>query len=1455
MAPRPLLGELELEKVQSIVVDGDQVLVEHGVPALEGNFLQRLGRRASKINLRGFVAGSGVLDSLKQLRDKLRAAEPVSFVADIATATRVDQVLIEEMSVRELAGKPERFEYAFLLREFIPPPPTAREQPPEPVVPPPPSVETGTLIVDVVVEGEPNFDFSTVTVSVTGTEESGASLTRTLSNRIDNRWTEEEFPPGQFMAEAVVTEPEAMSGSVQATIQAGQSTVVSITLRSGVTIAKAFVINFRFDNSFIEPCMRSVMQEVANYARDHGDEKLLIVGHTDKAGSHTYNQSLSERRARSAYAYLTYVYSVEESINAWDQLRRTRTIGQATSVNDSWGTFQYQHILQYLDYYPGEIDGSHGSLTNSAVELFRCDNGLPPGTTVDDQTWEKLIEKYLEQEGQGVPQSQFFPNTDNSGCSDGIVKWLGCGEEDPLREPRPPTERPHRQYRRVEFLFVQAGTIPCDNIPEPDTFRTALSPGSPVPSWCLGSGTTGPHCCFLTRDPDHRGSLWRVTPVVQTRIDVNGTLSFEGFEANKRVKMRLNITAPDGEYVDGEDASGSRKGLSSGRVLQGQTDASGNASFQFSYTNKPVGVYTLEIEKLSSSQIGPFVIYLTTENFTSAKGNSVCKSLRSHSDHLDITLPNVPALSEIRLPVVAHLMTARVDRFSGVEMMTPLHRTERTEATLQRLFERVNTIWRQARIEFELKDIVAHSYEPPAPVQQEVTEAEFNFLMAHCAYPNVINVFLVENLVDQTAFFAVSRDSGSAEAGCILRDLDNDQLSTEFLGQALGGVLNLNVLTDPATLDRLMHGGIVRTDTRLIESEVTIARSSRSSQQQCFPLTVTVNGATQIGGEESPTYIVVQQGGEVVVEAEVPPDQLALGTLVLQGGNVDPVNPHSSRIDRNALGRTEATATFTMNVPVTSGSPPQVYTRKVRIYVVEFNLEVESPACLESGSNEFIVLRHPTEQITITARIPQLILCIPDDLVQWQGGRLDPDDPDFPLQVKVSKPNVQRLTVFARLAGTERSVIIRVIQIDMIEVHTAATRAITFARVGLWDRSFNPATGNLRNGIADNNNFISLDSRKFHFRVRDSGASGEVTLRWRTVFEDGSDDDAPLSQDISLLETGSGTGVFISKAVFLVTDNTDRNQRTNSGLPPAHSDAGPRNRGQSNHRIRKITVNNTHQLDNKILAECSPTSTTRPAASASIFVFNRTPEQRRRISVHLVNVRNRIDGVGILTNHRRDLVIQAFQSIYAVCGIYAEVDEIILDPLASSIGWPMRYPGDTIAIDPSVEGRTFSGGISTPSASEIDIMNKVRARLDYNTNDIYIVCVAHIFQNPVPPPPGSLRNCCGGHAFADIFTNPGSPNRGFAFVAINSGITEYADVHEASHITTNFGHFDLQPTSAGAPGNIDGKNLMHRFLLRNNLGVSNPKRLWNRNFNNTHTSHIIPAQINRIRASRYVHNF
>ncbi len=205
---KPMLGDLELQQVQRIETEGDQLLVSHRVPALEGDFLQGLGRRGSRIALTGVLTGAASGEGLKTLREKLKAAEPVSFVSDIATATKVDTVLIEEMEVRDLAGKPERYEYAFVLREYTPPPAEATEEPPPAPVPPEPVEETGTLIVEVDV-ADPGFDFSRLTVTVEGTQADGSSFLATLTQREGNVWTREGLPAGDFNVTVELADAEA----------------------------------------------------------------------------------------------------------------------------------------------------------------------------------------------------------------------------------------------------------------------------------------------------------------------------------------------------------------------------------------------------------------------------------------------------------------------------------------------------------------------------------------------------------------------------------------------------------------------------------------------------------------------------------------------------------------------------------------------------------------------------------------------------------------------------------------------------------------------------------------------------------------------------------------------------------------------------------------------------------------------------------------------------------------------------------------------------------------------------------------------------------------------------------------------------------------------------------------------------------------------------------------------
>ena len=155
-----------------------------------------------------------------------------------------------------------------------------------------------------------------------------------------------------------------------------------------------------------------------------------MVGNTDEVGSpgdltasDPYNQSLSERRARSAFAYARSSVESATSNTEWNALRQ----GQAglPTLGDKWGTRQYQYMLQALKFHPGVIDGDHGPLTSDAVRSFREAKGLPSGTTVDDLVWQALISDYLAQDNAASP-AQFLPNS-SAGCDRGNSEVVGRG--------------------------------------------------------------------------------------------------------------------------------------------------------------------------------------------------------------------------------------------------------------------------------------------------------------------------------------------------------------------------------------------------------------------------------------------------------------------------------------------------------------------------------------------------------------------------------------------------------------------------------------------------------------------------------------------------------------------------------------------------------------------------------------------------------------------------------------------------------------------------------------------------------------------------------------------------------------------------------------------------------------------------------------------------------------------
>lgn len=118
---RPMLDDIELPQVQEITTHEQRVLAEHKPPGMAGSLLQNLGRRPTRLVLWGVAAGTEAQNLIDKLDDKFRAGEPLPFTADIVADAEIEQMIIDDLRVQDVAGKPERYAYILTLREYIEP--------------------------------------------------------------------------------------------------------------------------------------------------------------------------------------------------------------------------------------------------------------------------------------------------------------------------------------------------------------------------------------------------------------------------------------------------------------------------------------------------------------------------------------------------------------------------------------------------------------------------------------------------------------------------------------------------------------------------------------------------------------------------------------------------------------------------------------------------------------------------------------------------------------------------------------------------------------------------------------------------------------------------------------------------------------------------------------------------------------------------------------------------------------------------------------------------------------------------------------------------------------------------------------------------------------------------------------------------------------------------------------
>jgi hypothetical protein len=129
VAVKPVLGDWEIPRVAMMRTAEARKFAELAVPGRQGSLFQDLNAEPTLVEIAGSLfADEERSEFLTTVREKFRAGEPVTFVADITEATDIQFVVIDSMRFEQRADRPDEVSYHLTLRESPPPPP-----PPDPL--------------------------------------------------------------------------------------------------------------------------------------------------------------------------------------------------------------------------------------------------------------------------------------------------------------------------------------------------------------------------------------------------------------------------------------------------------------------------------------------------------------------------------------------------------------------------------------------------------------------------------------------------------------------------------------------------------------------------------------------------------------------------------------------------------------------------------------------------------------------------------------------------------------------------------------------------------------------------------------------------------------------------------------------------------------------------------------------------------------------------------------------------------------------------------------------------------------------------------------------------------------------------------------------------------------------------------------------------------------------------
>lgn len=195
-------------------------------------------------------------------------------------------------------------------------------------------------------------------------------------------------------------------------------------------------ITFETGISFIRPSVIGHLGSLTEVHNKHPDAKIIVFGHTDKVGGEQPNKGLSDRRAKSAHAFIT------NNEEVWEQLY----------TKENWGVRILQMILKDFGgvYDPGTVTGSMNRETRDAIGNFQRDFAPPASGEADARTRKAIFRNYMtDKHDVTLTDADFLP-----------MPFVGCGEFNPLID----TEDACEANRRIVFFFFapdDAPVFPC----------------------------------------------------------------------------------------------------------------------------------------------------------------------------------------------------------------------------------------------------------------------------------------------------------------------------------------------------------------------------------------------------------------------------------------------------------------------------------------------------------------------------------------------------------------------------------------------------------------------------------------------------------------------------------------------------------------------------------------------------------------------------------------------------------------------------------------------------------------------------------------------------------------------------------------------------------------------------------------------------------------------------------